>query len=96
MKNNKNSKRTLTFFGLLSFLSLTASTAMAAIEPSPKKESSVPAIEQQSENREVEKPSEPTVRSNDENWEQVELEKEWSGILGDDSEEEILIGANPV
>lgn len=92
MKFNKNNqKRTVTFLSLLSFLTLAASTAMAAIEPSSKREASVPAIEQQSENQEAEKPLEPTVRSNSESWEKVELEHEWKGILGNESKEEILL-----
>lgn len=95
MKFNKNNqKQSATFFSLLTFLAIAISPVKAAIEPPSRKEASVPSLEQQvktQETQETKKPLKPVVKSNDETWEKVELNKEWETILVDESGKEMLV-----
>lgn len=100
MKNN-NRKQSVTFLTILSFLTISASSAIAAIEPSSKREFATPRIEQQSQTKtqKTEKPLELNTQDNHETWEKVELEQEWEDVANNESEDGILIiaaGRQPV
>lgn len=94
--NENNSKKYLSFLSLLSFCAIATSVTIDNVEPLSRKEAFTPAPEQQSEKQEKQKPFEPIGKSSDEILEEIELDREWSDVIGDDeSGKEMLLAKAP-
>ncbi len=94
MKFNHNNKKSFSLITFFSFLAIaTAVLETTAIKPASRNQNSNPAIEQQ-----LQEPNQPKAlipngedRSGDENWKEIDPEQELENILGDDSEDELLL-----
>ena len=97
MKFNKNnSKKSFTLLGFLSFCAIALSIETTGVKLLSKNEtfSPSPTTEQKYKQQEGEALQLPD-RSNEETLEEVELDKEWEDILGDESGEEMLLARGP-
>lgn len=82
--HQKQSSPLLTF---LSICAIAASTVMMEIQQRSKNYGFAPAKEQQFLSRES---MNPLIKSDSTGLEEIDLEKEWEGILGDKSKQELL------
>lgn len=87
--NQKQSSALLTF---VSVCAIAVSTVMIEIHLRSKNYSFAPTSKQQSLRQESVNPS---IKSNSTGLEEIDLDKEWEGILGDKSKQELLAYAPP-
>ncbi|MDM9385149.1 hypothetical protein QUB80_31330 [Chlorogloeopsis sp. ULAP01] len=87
-KNTANQKQSLNLLTVLSLCAIVTSTTTAAMEQLSKKQNVVPAGEQQTLNRDY---NNRLDKNNDVVLEEIDLDKEWQGISGDESEQGLLL-----
>ncbi|MFQ4144385.1 hypothetical protein [Chlorogloeopsis sp. ULAP02] len=90
-KNTANQKQSLNLLTVLSLCAIVTSTTTAAMEQLSKKQDVVPTGEQQTLNRDS---NNRLDKNNDVVLEEIDLDKEWQGISGDESEQEVMLLAN--